>query len=171
MSAPSAAPSATIAAAPLSTVSSAGWNTSRTRPRRRGANPASTSPTPSSVAVWMSCPHACIRPATVLANASPVCSPIGSASMSARISNVGPGAPPSISAVTPCPPTPVRGDRPIRRSSAATSPAVRGVSMPSSGCAWISRRTAINAGSIAATRLSSNAETSFTLSLITDPIP
>ena len=58
---PSAAPSAIIAAAPSSS-SSAGWNTSATRPARSGARSFSTAATPSRVAVWMSCPQACIFP-------------------------------------------------------------------------------------------------------------
>ena len=81
--------------------SSAGWNTSRTVPASCGASSFSTAATPSSVVVWMSWPQACIRPGLVLAKARPVCSSIGSASMSARIASTGPGRPPWIMPTTP----------------------------------------------------------------------
>ncbi len=107
MSKPSAAPSAIMAAAPDS-VSSAGWNTSTTRPASSGAASRNTSATPSRVAVWMSWPQACILPSASLAKGRPVRSWMGSASMSARMASVGPDLPPSMVPSTPVPPTPVR---------------------------------------------------------------
>ena len=110
---PSAAPSAIIAAAPSSS-SSAGWNTSATRPARNGASSWRTAAAPSRVAVWMSCPQACILPGTVEAKGRPVSSPIGSASMSARMASVGPGRPPSMVPTIPVRPRPVRCGMPRR---------------------------------------------------------
>ena len=53
------------------------------------------------MATWVSCPQACMAPSTSLAKSSPVCSGIGSASMSPRSRIVGPGRPPVSRAAMP----------------------------------------------------------------------
>mmetsp|Transcript_16746 Transcript_16746/g.41104 ORF Transcript_16746/g.41104 Transcript_16746/m.41104 type:complete len:346 (-) Transcript_16746:304-1341(-) len=74
--------------------SSAGWNTSRTVPGSSASMPFSTLAAPSSMAVWPSCPHACILPGVWLRRSSGMSasSVSGSASMSARSPTT--GAPP-----------------------------------------------------------------------------
>src|SRR5260364_223258 len=105
-------PSSTIARAPAPS-SSAGWKIRWTAPsksRRRARERAA----PSSIAVWPSCPHACIFPAFCERCAKAFCSCMGSASISAR--------------------SPIaRADAPAR--SVPTTPVLR-----SSRCAWIARR-------------------------------
>ena len=85
---------------------------------------------PSSMAAWVSWPQACITPGVCDAKGRPVSSRIGRASMSARrpthlgllvvaaavVAAV--GAVPSITAVTPYPPTFSLGSRPMSRSRA-----------------------------------------------------
>ncbi len=91
----------------------------------------------------MSWPQACITgtslpsgsvPVAVLAYASPVRSRTGSASKSARSSTRGP-APLASTPTTPVRPTPVITSKPSRRSSSATTPAVRVSANDSSGYA------------------------------------
>ena len=70
----------------------------------------------------------------VLKDARPVCSWIGSASMSARMPMVGPGFAPLSTATTPVCATPVRtSSKPSERRCAATISAVLNSRLPSSG--------------------------------------
>ena len=71
---PSSAPSSISRVAPPGMTSSAGWNSSRTRP---GSSPAactsaSARPAPSRAVVWTSCPQAWATPATLLCHGSSV---------------------------------------------------------------------------------------------------
>ena len=75
---------------------------------------------------------------TFEANASPVCSTTGSASMSARISTVGPG-PFFITATIPVLPTLSVTVNPALRAAAAMIAAERTSANDSSGFAWRSR--------------------------------
>ena len=104
VSTPSSIP-ASSRARPAPANSSAGSNTSRTRPGRASRSSHSRAAAPSSMAVWASWPQACITPGTREAKGRPVASWMGRASMSARSSTVGPGRPPEISATTPVSPT------------------------------------------------------------------
>ena len=139
--------------------SSFGWNRKTTVPGSRSLRPASTFATPSSIAVCMSWPQACITPTscplyvarTVDLNGRSTCSVTGSASMSARSATTGPGRAPRRTPTTPVRPTPVRTSRPSRVSSAATRAAVRVSWKPSSGCWWMSRRHWTTCGNTAAT--------------------
>src|SRR5688572_29809646 len=101
--------------------------------------------------VCTSWPQACILPFTFEANARPVCSWIGSASMSARMPMVRPGFAPCRVATTPVLPTPVRhcSPRPVRK--AETFFAVSCSSKASSGCWWICLRKATSSGVTRAT--------------------
>ena len=56
---------------------------------------------PSSIAIWASCPQACIFPSFSEAKGSPVFSTEGSASISARSITTGPGLPPLIVPMRP----------------------------------------------------------------------
>jgi hypothetical protein len=96
--------------------------------------------TPRTIAVCASCPHACILPRIFDANGKPAGSSIGSASMSARIAIVGPGAPPCSNATIPVLPMPVRHGMPSRFRNSSTRVAVCSSSNASSGCSWILRR-------------------------------
>ena len=58
------APPSMASSAPPGTVSSAGWNTMRTRPGRAGAE-ASASAAPSRIVAWASWPHAWQAPSIV----------------------------------------------------------------------------------------------------------
>src|SRR3954451_3486006 len=91
-STPSMTPAATMSRAPPGASSSACWKMNRSAPPGSSA-PASRDAAPSSIAVCPSCPHACIAPGRSDANATPLSSWIGSASMSARSATVGPGLP------------------------------------------------------------------------------
>jgi hypothetical protein len=106
---------------------------------------ASRSATASPIATCASCPQACITPAWVETKSCVHSSWIGSASMSARSSSVGPSpAPPRSVPTTPVTATPVRTSYPAARSRSATIPAVRNSWKPSSGCRCRSRRVAIS---------------------------
>ena len=113
--------------------SSAGWNTNSTVPARRSRRPLSSSATPSRMATWASCPHACIAPSTSLANGRSVSSGIGNASMSPRNSTVRPGLPPSRTATSPEHDGPSFKVSGKPASAAFTFSNVFGVSRPSSG--------------------------------------
>ena len=138
-STPSTAPSATMSIAPPGCTSSAGWKISRTRPGSAGAL-ASARPAPSTIAVWASCPQACMTFGTVEANGSPVASCSGRASMSARSATQ--RRPWPTSQTRPVPSGSVRGSRPAavsrpadQRRGAALGPAQlrRGVQRPTPG--------------------------------------
>ena len=60
------------------------------------------------IAVWPSCPQACITPGVPEVKGASSSSVSGSASMSARHAMVGPGRSPWSTPTTPVPPTPVR---------------------------------------------------------------
>ena len=81
--------------------SSPGWNMNSTRPASSSRRPASRRAAPTSMAVCVSWPHACIAPSTFEANSSPVSSCMGRASMSPRSRIVGPGEAPVSSAAMP----------------------------------------------------------------------
>ncbi len=148
-------PSATMSLAPPSSpmggISSAGWKTKTTVPGISARMPARTSATPMSIAVCASWPHACITPhswsfhcaVTLLAKGTSTSSRTGRASMSARSATTGPGLPPLSTPTTPVTATFSRtSSRPSARRCAATIPEVRTSRLPSSGCAWKSRRQA-----------------------------
>ena len=99
-STPSSAPWAIMESAP-SPDSSAGWKASLTTPPHSSRVSCSTSAAVSSIAVWQSCPQACMTPGLQLAKEAPVVSVTGSASMSARRRTVLPGFAPRISASVP----------------------------------------------------------------------
>ena len=82
----SRAPSSSMDVAPPGMTSSAGWNSSRTRPGSspRRCTSASASPAPTRPAVCTSWPQACATPGRVLTQASVVRSSTGRASRSAR---------------------------------------------------------------------------------------
>ena len=99
-------------------VSSAGWKTKRTF--LGSFSPALimravSSARPSSMAVWPSCPQACMRPGLSEAKKSPVHSVTGSASMSARRATVS-SAPASKYAHTP----PLMGEKTSAPSGSST---------------------------------------------------
>ena len=54
--------------------SSAGWKISFTTPGSSDSRALSMRAAPSSIAVWQSCPHACIRPSISLRNGTSACS-------------------------------------------------------------------------------------------------
>mmetsp|Transcript_24540 Transcript_24540/g.72725 ORF Transcript_24540/g.72725 Transcript_24540/m.72725 type:complete len:233 (-) Transcript_24540:30-728(-) len=90
-STPSSAPVLIMMSAPAPP-SSKGWNTNLTVPLRPPASAsalASSFAAPSSIAMWVSCPHACITPACLLRASKPSGSSIGNASMSVRSKMVG----------------------------------------------------------------------------------
>jgi hypothetical protein len=128
----SSTPSASMRPAP-SQPSSPGWNMKTTSPHRSSRRPASRYAAPTSIAVCRSWPHACISPASRLANSSPEFSATGSASMSARSSTAGPGDPPRSTAVTAVQDRPrvISSGRPS--SASRTARCVRGRSSPTSG--------------------------------------
>ena len=101
------APAAAVASRPSSSMclapswpSSPGWNMNATRPRSEPRRALSSLAAPASIATWVSWPHACMAPSTVLLNSRSVSSCIGRASMSPRRSTVGPGSSPSSTAIT-----------------------------------------------------------------------
>ncbi len=155
---------------PMGGVSSAGWKMSVTVPGMRARIPASTSATPISIAVWASCPHACITPhawpfhsvRTVLLNGTSTSSTTGRASMSARRATPGPGRPPFSTPTTPVWATFSRTtSKPSERRWSATIRAVRVSRLPSSGFWWKSRRQATTRGATraaAASTAASNAK-------------
>ena len=125
--------------APPGCTSSAGWKISRTRPGSAGAL-ASARPAPSTIAVWASCPHACMTFGTVEANGSPVASCSGRASMSARSATQ--RRPWPTSQTRPVPSGRVRGSRPAADSSRPIIAVVWRSARPSSGAACSARRQA-----------------------------
>ena len=132
-------PSSTMRRPPPS-FSSAGWKMKCTVPANRGAA-ASDRAAPSSMAVWPSCPQACMRPGWVEAWATPERSVRARASRSARRPMAGPGRSPRKVATTPVPARPVCTVKPgTAPSRAATLAAARCSSKASSGCACISLR-------------------------------
>ena len=92
-STPSSAPARTSSIAPPGGRSSAGWKRNRSSPLSSPARAASSCAAPSSIAVWPSCPQACMTPSRSEANSTPLSSWIGSASMSERSARVRPGRP------------------------------------------------------------------------------
>ena len=100
---------------------------------------------PSSMVVCPSWPQACIFPGTVEAWATPLCSRIGSASMSARRPMARDVSPwPRMTPTTPVLAMPVTtSSQPNSRSFSATMPAVRTSSKAISGWAWKSCRQAV----------------------------
>ena len=122
--------------------SSPGWNMNSTRPASRSRRWASTRAAEASIATWVSCPQACMIPSTSEANASPVSSGIGSASMSPRSSTVGPGRSPSSTATTELTERPRCTCNGRSARAATTASWVRGSSRPSSGCRCSARRSA-----------------------------
>ena len=141
-------PSSIIVCAPPSP-SSPGWNIRITWPGKSPRRSWRRRAAPSSIATWVSWPHACIAPSTSDVNSSPVSSWSGSASMSARRRIVGPGMPPSITATTELRAFPIVPFRPIAASSSSTIAWVWGRSRPISGWRWIRRRIATTSGWIA----------------------
>ena len=139
----SSTPSLIITPAP-SQPSSPGWNISTTSPRSWSRCCARRRAPPISPAVCRSCPHACMAP-LVEAKSSPVSSPTGSASMSARRSTVfgsaSSRAPPRRTAVTEVVPVPVEISSPSPSSSRSTFSCVRGRSRPISGSRCSSLRS------------------------------
>src|SRR5450759_2519762 len=85
-------PSSIIRAAPAPP-SSAGWNISFTVPANCDRRSIRSCAAPNSIAVWASCPHACITPGISEAKGTPERSSIGNASMSARSRTHGPSPP------------------------------------------------------------------------------
>ena len=81
-------------------ISSAGWNTSRTRAGSRSPRSARARPAPSRADACTSCPQACATPATVLRHGSSVRSSTGSASRSRPEATTGPVSGP-MSATSP----------------------------------------------------------------------
>ncbi len=135
----SSAPVEIRCSAPPGMTSSAGWNSSRTRPGSspRVATSARASPAPTSPAVWTSCPQACATPGVVLFHGSEIRSSTGSASRSARSATSGPSVP--ISARTP-PPSGRVIRQPAPSSAETTASEVRSSAQLSSGWACRSRR-------------------------------
>ena len=106
-STPSSTPASIIPIAPPSP-SSAGWNMYFTVPRHWSRERASRSATARPMATCASCPQACITPAVPETKSWPHSSVMGSASMSARSSSVGPSpAPPRSVPTTPVTASPV----------------------------------------------------------------
>src|SRR5574343_715021 len=132
--------------------SSAGWKIRYTVPSKSRWR-ARCWAAASSMAVWPSCPQACILPAWRLAWAKVLNSCMGSASMSARRPMARPQAPPSrpcTMPTTPVVPMPRWMGIPHSVSLAATRSAVRCSSKHSSGWAWMSRRSAAMASACTA---------------------
>ena len=130
-------PASIIARAPPRP-SSAGWKIRLTVPAK-SRRPASIRAAPSSMAVWPSCPQACISPGRAERCGAWPRSSIGSASISARSPMLGAAAPgagssPRITPTTPVPPSPTWVSMPQARSRSATKAAVSTSSKPSSGC-------------------------------------
>ena len=96
-------------------------------------------------AMWLSWPQACMTPGFSEANGSPVSSWTGSASMSERMQRVLPGFPPFSTPMTPVG-RHLRTSMPRDFSSSSIFCAVRNSCVPTSGCAWKSRRSAIRFG-------------------------
>ena len=147
---PSSAPAEISCSAPPGMTSSAGWNSSRTRPgsRPRAETSASASPAPTSPAVWTSWPQAWATPGLVLLHGSEMRSSTGSASRSARSATSRPPWP--ISASTP-PPSGRRTVQPTPSSAVTTASEVRSSAQLSSGWAWRSRRSATSSSAYLST--------------------
>ena len=94
------------------------------------------------MAVWPSCPHACITPGVPDVNGASRISVSGSASMSARHAIVLPGLSPRRMPTTPVPAMPVRTSSPAFCRRSAMISAVRRSWNDSSGWRWKSRRSA-----------------------------
>ena len=142
--------------APPGMTSSAGWNSSRTRP---GSSPAactsaSAKPAPSSAVVWTSCPHAWATPATWLRHGSSVVSLSGRASRSARSATRGPASPRS--AISPESPVRVRR-QPTWSRWWLTRSVVRVSCHDSSGWACRSRRRSRRSSACLSTTVSTRA--------------
>src|SRR5436190_16428485 len=137
----SSRPSSIISLAP-NHPSSPGWNMNRTVPASESRFAHSRRAADASIAVCVSWPQACIVPATVDLNGTSVSSGIGSASMSPRKSTVRPGLPPRRTATAPVVEEPVFHSSGNPASEPRTLAIVFGVCRPSSGSAWIARRSA-----------------------------
>ena len=143
--------------APPGGASSQGWNSTLTVPPNSSRRSISIRATPSWMAVWASCPQACITPGVWLRYSTSFSSSMGSASMSARskmtLPAPGPsGLVPRTRAVTPVLAIPVRmSSRPSWRRRSATNFAVSCSCIPSSGCSWRWRRSATRPGRISST--------------------
>ena len=127
--------------------SSAGWKMKTAVPGSSARRAARISARVIAMAVWPSCPQACITPAVPEVNGASRSSVTGSASISARQAIVRPGLSPRRTPTTPVRARPVRTSSPAACSRSATIPAVRCSLNDSSGCRWKSRRSAINASS------------------------
>src|SRR5829696_6200145 len=88
-------------ASPTGGASSAGWNKRSTRPGSSSLISSSNHPAPTSIAVWASCPQACITPSTFETKECSFSSCMGNASRSALRATVLPGLPPSTTPSTP----------------------------------------------------------------------
>src|SRR5215210_5569899 len=88
-------------APPAGEASSAGWNRRSTRPGISSLTSSSNHPAPTSIAVWASCPQACIIPSTFETKEWSFSSCMGNASMSALKATVSPRLPPSTTPSTP----------------------------------------------------------------------
>ena len=141
--------------------SSPGWNMNNTRPARSSRRALRSRAALDSIAVWVSCPHACMQPSTCDANSRPVSSGIGNASMSPRSRIVGPGFEPSSSATMPLVDSCVVTDSGNPSSDSSTRSRVIGRSLPSSGHSCSVRRSAI----VSPSRSSACARTDLIISL------
>jgi hypothetical protein len=151
---PSSPPAAITSSAPPGMTSSAGWNTSRTRPGSSGAD-ASASPAAMSMVVWASWPQACAAPGTPDAYGSPVSSVSGSASMSARSATQ--RSPVPTSQVSPVPLSKILGRSPAADNSPATSSVVANSRRDSSGLAWMCRYQASTSSALRVSHSSNHA--------------
>ena len=128
----SSSPSSSMKRAPCSP-SSPGWNMNSTRPASSPARSASSRAAPTSIAVWVSWPQACILSSCVDENSSPVSSVSGRASMSPRNSTVGPGLPPVSRAAMPLVVSCTVTSSGSGSIAASTCSCVIGSSLPTSG--------------------------------------
>ncbi|MNV50748.1 hypothetical protein D3C71_1427740 [compost metagenome] len=138
-------PSCIMARAPALPPSSAGWKMNTTVPSKLRCVDKYCA-APSSMAVWPSWPQPCMRPLMVDLCAKRLCSGMGSASMSARRPIIFLPLPARNTPTTPVFPSPVCTSRPHSRKRCATRLDVRVSWKASSGCAWMSRRKAVNSG-------------------------
>ena len=144
----SSRPSASMYFAPCQP-SSPGWNMKTTVPfsLSRWAHRARAAP--ASMATWVSWPQACIAPSTCEQNSSPVSSRSGSASMSPRSRTVRPFCGPRRMATRPLVEGPSRSSSGSPSSARLILAVVFGQSSPSSGSAWMARRSATASSSSA----------------------
>ena len=129
--------------------SSPGWNMNSTVPASDSRRAHRMRAAEASIAVCVSWPQACIVFSTPDLNGRPVSSGIGSASMSPRSSTVRPGRAPRSTATAPVVEDPVFHSSGRSASAARTLAIVFGVCSPSSGSAWIARRSATVSACIA----------------------